>query len=214
MTWADIILLVTKMFDIKQKVIAEKLCVREGHISKIKKGASPSFSVEEFYTKIFKPGAIKIVIETPKHLLDLLKYTIEHPIPKNKHEEETLKRSFLTIKNEMDDCWDITDYKSFVMLMLDRATSVKKKKSKDLPQQKSVSARIDPPNSGQLSENKAEIYIEDKFKCCLFCSYWYGKKERDIKKCDVDEKPHRGTDECEFYTANKDRITTAMLAHH
>ena len=200
MTWADIIALVIEMFTTTQTVIAEKLGVYKAHISKLKKGGSPLFSTKDFCTKIFLPGGIPNKHKNPKHLLNELKQTIND--------------SFPTIRDEMADCCDITDYEFFVMRMLDRTTPVKKKKSKDLPQQKSVSARIDPPNSGQLSENKAEIYIEDIFKCCLFCSYWYGKKERDIKKCDVDEKPHRGTDECEFYTANKDRITTAMLAHH
>lgn len=200
MTWADIIALLIEMFDVKQKVIAEKLGVSEALMSKFKKGTSPSFSTEYIYTRTFKPGGIPEQSESTKYLLNLLK--------------DTINDSFPTIRDEMADCWEITDYESFVKRMLDRTTPVKKKKSKDLPQQKSVSDRIDSSDSDQQFEINAEIYIEDKFKCCLFCSYWHGKKEKDIKKCDVDEKPHRATDECEFYTANKDRITTAMLARH
>lgn len=114
-TWKDTIDIIIQTLECTQQDIAERLEIEKSHLSKVKSGRlnAPSevFEPAKVYAKIFDTNAGDSLAhkknkKNEKYLLTDFKMIIE--------------QDFKEVKCSMSDCWDSTDYHTFIMKLLER----------------------------------------------------------------------------------------------
>ena len=156
-TWSDIILIIEKMFDLRQTDIAKRLGVNKATISRLKRGKirRPTFSEKEtckkLYEKVFEPTNEKSPAKKSEgELLVELKYILQ-------------ETGFQGI---MEDLWmeEITkaNYKKFVMTMLERTVSnpALEKKSVDKKSPFDFLLHLFPKAAAQQARDRSWIKIK------------------------------------------------------
>ena len=164
-TWGDTIGIILDMFStVNQKQLAGLLGISVSSLSKIKTGKRKgSFESEAVFNQVFNPDMTSSPAkDTPRYLLNSLKDIIGSP----KYEK---------VYKGMADCWNETDYKTFVITLLNR-TRNKVQNSDDsvpacLPQ--SDSAGISTVGSPSVRLH----FLPHSDDCCYHCVYWEGDKE-------------------------------------
>lgn len=120
-TWQDIFGIIHDSFGITQRLIAKRLNVSPSLINKIKSGtANPTIDNEDLFNASFKKGFMRSNQTNPPNEKTLLS-----------HVKGTIEESYGWVMQDMHNigCWDETDYKKFVMHLLNLAPSKKMKTS-------------------------------------------------------------------------------------
>ena len=110
-TWSDTIDITCEMFQINQQQLASYLNISESALSRIRHGkARALFDSNAVFNNVFNPhtkgSPASNKNEDKDALLTLLKEIIEHSFPK--------------AREAMADCWNGTDYQTFVLRLLGR----------------------------------------------------------------------------------------------
>lgn len=112
-TWEDTIQIIMLTFECKQQEIADQIGVSKSDMSKVKSGKrtpSSRFAPTHLYSKIFDPSkqgtlAHRSTDDENGCLVNL---------------KDIIEKEFGHVKSNLEDCWNETDYKSFVMKLLER----------------------------------------------------------------------------------------------
>ena len=107
-TWKTTINIITKLFEVTQATVAERLNISTSTLSKIKTGSrAPAFTSDELYEKLFDPEKKdSLTKDTANFHLGVVKAVIEESFPQ--------------VKEELADCWETGDYREFVLCLLNR----------------------------------------------------------------------------------------------
>lgn len=239
-TWKDIIEIICKTHEIKQKDIATMLRLSPSAISKIHRGhQSPSFSNSEIYNLIFDPSIIlkekNTAIRSYQNLIQTIDIHFPHvkkimadhyePIPELANQEE-MDKAIMKI------------YKDYVMCLLSRArkgdydtssaertseSSQQATDSEDSTTSNNVVLDISTETESSASSftngdassavgGGATLYVEDKYLCCRFCKEWDGRYDDKLGNCKVFKKlfPADGK-QCKYYETDYGRVTEHKL---
>lgn len=213
-TWDKSIAIIKMTFGIAQSKMGELLGFDKTTISKVKSGKQPPpFSSEDVFEKIFNPhienSPANAISTSEAYLLGVLK--------------EIIQAGFPTVKTEMLDCWEETNYKVFVMELLGRTRQGGPKKTKtDETVCRDASLPTDTSHTDIGNCGSAQISVPSQYMKCVFCAKWKCRTNyvhainTDVYgTCIVygrDQLSSAGTD-CRHYEPNYGRITPQMLQH-
>lgn len=163
-TWKDTISLMLAMFDrINQQELAKLIGVSESTLSKIKLGKrDASFDSKSVFHQVFDPDMPSSPAnDKPQFLLEILKGIIDRP-------------EFGQVRKELDDCWSETDYKTFVMTLLNRTRNGVRDRDASVPEclPQEDSAVIPAVRHPSL-RSRILPHSDD---CCYHCDYWKGNR--------------------------------------
>lgn len=110
-TWGDVVGIIACVFDINQTQLAKLMKCDKAAITRIKSGIqTPSFSAEQLFALIFDPDTSDSPASkgrrTPQYWLDLVK--------------EEIESDFKEVRKAMEDYWNENDYRTFVLVLLER----------------------------------------------------------------------------------------------
>lgn len=240
-TWEDTISIIKAMFEVREKEIAKHLEVSVTAFSHVKRGHRPpsdKFNPSSVYRKIFNPtekGSMAAC--DPKYMKP------HRAKPENIEKEylSDLKRiieiKFPNVQSDMAYCWNVEDYRTFVLELLkltNLGTNSKRSSNSgdepvsatDLPLDSSSSQAVNRSEPGEAAESKAvsqssdadtaggaQLHIEDKYKCCRFCSKWRGVMGDELSICRVfkEQRDAASGRNCKYYKPNWGRMTIEMM---
>ena len=165
-TWKDTISLILAMFDrINQQELANLLGVSESTLPKIKLGKrDASFNSEAVFNRVFNPAMSgSPANDNPQFLLETLKGIID-------------RSEFGQIRKELDDCWSETDYKAFVMTLLNRTRNGVRDRSASVPECLPQEDSVVIP-AVRYPSVRSRILPHSDDKCCFYCAYWRGERD-------------------------------------
>lgn len=213
-TWKETIEIIKSTFETNQNKMGKLLGYDKSTISKVKSGTQPPpFSNEDVFEKIFSPytetSPAKAISTSEAYLLGILK--------------EVIQKKFTTVKLELHDCWEESNYEIFVMELLGRTRqgSIMKTKSDGV-----VGCDTSLPTDTLYTDidngGGAQISVPSQYRKCVFCAKWKCKTNyihaihTDIYgTCIVygrDQLSSEGS-ACRHYEPNYGRITPQILQH-
>lgn len=219
-TWRDTISIICEMFGLTQQQLAGYLNIGVSTLSKIKNDRTrASFDSNAVFNAVFNPDTkgspAQAKNETEKQLLISLKETIEF--------------EFNEVQEAMDDCWEETDYRLFVIRLLGRSRQRNLLKEKTPDDSDKVIPVTEAP-SDEISEIRktgdevvnqasfanaggAQLHIEDKYICCRFCTKWRGAMNDELAACKVFKDQRTSTDGsgCKYYEPAEGRIAAEIV---
>lgn len=276
-TWENTINIIETMFDAKDKDIAKQLGVPATSLSHVKRGHRPPsdhFNPSWVYRKIFDPTEKKSMAACDP------KYMKPHQTKPENIEKEylsDLKRiieiKFPNVQSDMAYCWNVEDYRTFVLELLKLTNLGTNSKSPsnnddesapvaDMPLDSSSSqACVPPPLAANTSEQSpdgatrgsqivdevsdstpggqavsrsesgeteskavsqssdadtvggAQLHVEDKYKCCRFCTKWRGVTGDELAICRVLKEQRNAASgrDCKYYRPDWGQITIEMM---
>lgn len=150
--WTDVFDIINTFLDSKDSDIADTLECNRSTVSRYRYGGVPTSLLRKFIEIIFVTGYQNSPVSKRNNgdPLGLLKYIISE--------------DFQHVCNDMNDCWDETDYNRFVLKLLSRA------KKRSPPKKEKASPKEMP--SDQMREIFAEAVAKYNVASCI-CSLSY-----------------------------------------
>lgn len=162
------------------------------------------------------------------------KYATSRPVKPEDIERECLsdlkriiKLKFSNVRHDMDDYWN-KDYKSFVLELIKRSNLATPLRSpsnngdEPVPATDQTASRSEPgeTESKAVSQSSvadtaggAQVHVEDKYKCCRFCTKWRGVTGDEFAICRVfkEQRDAASGRDCKYYKPDWGQMTIEMM---